>query len=86
MRLRKKAIPEVLEWIINIQIEDVVDLEAELPISIMISLFYRIVSIIEINGDEDNPNEASLRTHVMGNLVYEDDSKYLLIPVFLEFF
>ena len=52
VRVRKKAILEVLEWIRKIQTEEIVDLEVELPLSITISLFYRISSIIETNGDE----------------------------------
>ena len=80
VRVRKKALPEIMIHLDHLSQET--EIVGECHISIMITLFRRINFVIESMDERSNENETFYE-HVINNLLYDDkDKDHLPIPVF----
>ena len=82
IKLREKALPEVIEWCYKVIQEDNIDIDDDESIlSQMIQLMFMINEICNGNNEDDN-FDHEFAAHVHCHLLHIDDQEHLPIPVF----
>ena len=86
IKLRKKALPEVIAWCTKITEEEDIDIANDVSIlSKMIQLMFKINTVCNDDGDDDSVDDE-FTAHVHCNLIHIDDQEHLPIPVFFIYF
>ena len=84
VKLRKKALPEIKKHIEEVSVEIQIDEDREESITIMVTLFERIQSMMdeEEHNDHDDADEIMFNEFVTENIFAKKDYKHLPVPVF----